>query len=379
MDQTQSTERTQARKKNSRSGRLRQLWRGYWWALVFPALLLIGVCTAAYFGFQDGLRAREAARVAAELQSLDEQFERGIEDLLAGRYDLAQQRAEYILGINPEHEAAIGLLDLALEAMNLPTSTPLPPETATPAPPTPTPDFSSLQGILDSAKTAGENQDYDTAISLCLELRGRAPEFALAEVNDLLYAALRNRGFASILSSNLEQGIYDLTLAERFRPLDDQAASWRRSAAYYLYANSFVGLEWSQAYQSFADLCAAGIWDSCFKFALAAKNFGDELQEEDPCAALVPYEQSLITLPDEELAPTATDAAERCLTATAPLPTETATETLDVTATVTGTGTSDITRTPTPTGSPSATPTTETATDTPTPSPPVPSGTPPGS
>jgi len=371
MDRTQSSEHRKTPKTPSGSGKLRRWLRGYWWALVFPTLLLVGVVGAAFFGYQDGVKAREAARVTAELQSIDDQFDRGVEDLLAGRYDLAIQRAEYILSISPEHEAAVGLLDLALEALNQPTRTPPPPETATPAPPTPTPDLSSLQGILDSARTAADSEDYDTAISLCLELRGRDPEYALADVNDLLYDALRNRGFSTILSGDLEQGIYDLNLAERFRPLDDQAASWRRSAAYYLYANSFIGLEWSQAYQSFADLCAAGIWDSCFKYAVSARSFGDELQEEDPCAALVPYEQSLVTLPDDELVPTATNVAERCLTATASLPTETATGTLEVTGTVAGTF--EVTGTPTPTYTPSMTPSSEMATDTPTPTDPEPS------
>jgi hypothetical protein len=221
-----------------------------------------------------------------------------------------------------------------------------------------------MQGILDSARVAAEGGDYDTAISLALELRGRDPEYALAEINDLLYESLRNRGFSNILNGDLEQGIYDLNLAERFRPLDDQAASWRRSAAYYLYANSFIGLDWSQAYQSFADLCAAGIWDTCFKFALSAHSFGDDLQEEDPCAALVPYEQSLVTLPDDALVPTATHVAERCLTATAPVPTETATSTLAVTETVTEVF--EETVTPTATYTPSLTPSSEMATDTPT-------------
>jgi hypothetical protein len=297
-----------------------------------------------------------------------DQFNLGVEDLTAGRYDLAKQRAEYILSVDPGNEAAIGLLDLALKALNQPTITPTPLITPTKTTPTATPDLSTVENHYEAAADAVGRGDWSAALDLLIDLRAEHPDYRTEEVNQMVYTALRNRGFERILQGNQEQGIYDLSLAERFAPLDNQAASWRRSAEFYLFANSYVGLDWSQAYRWFSDLCGAAIWDSCYKFAISARSYGDLLvATQDSCNALLPYEQSLITLYDNSLVGTATEAANLCLTATAATPTETptleGTETETPTATATNGGieitpTVTSTQTPSPAGS----------TDTPTPS-----------
>jgi hypothetical protein len=89
-------------------------------------------------------------------------------------------------------------------------------------------------------------------------------------------------------------------------------------------------------------------------------NYGDLLvATADPCAAIFQYSNSLITYNNSLLWPTATRAADLCLTATAATPTETETPTLGT-----------PTETPTPTlGGPSPTNTetpTATSTETPT-------------
>jgi hypothetical protein len=225
-----------------------------------------------------------------------------------------------------------------------------------------------MESHFEAAVAAIGRGDWTEALNLFLDLRVEYPEFNTDEVSQMMFTALRNRGYENILQGNLEQGIYDLSLAENFAPLDNQAASWRRSAEFYLFANSYVGLDWSQAYRWFSDLCGAAIWDSCYKFALSAHNYADLLvATADPCGALLPYEQSLITLFNADLAVTATEAANLCLTATAATPTETPTLEGTVTETPTITATSgDIEITPSLT--PTQTPSPEQATNTPTPS-----------
>ena len=61
----------------------------------------------------------------------------------------------------------------------------------------------------------------------------------------MMASSLRNRGMDNFYATRLEQGIYDLALAERFGPLDSQAVSWMNSAAFFIYANSYFGLDWS--------------------------------------------------------------------------------------------------------------------------------------
>jgi hypothetical protein len=196
-------------------------------------------------------------------------------------------------------------------------------------------------------------------------MRARDPAYRLQEVNALMPSALRNRGVEKILQGFLEQGIYDLTLAERFGPLDSTAVSWRQTASFYQLANSYIGLDWPQAVDYFSSLCAGGTWDSCAKYALASMRYGDLLVTDDPCGAILQYSNSLVTYNNQALWPTATRASDLCLTATASTPTETPTATV-------GTPTEGASPTPTPTlaGPATDTPTpTETATETPTPSP----------
>jgi hypothetical protein len=339
-----------------RSRSLRWLW------LVPPtlALALVVGAVSGYFAGSGLAVTEQGTQVALSSQ---EQFDLGVEDLLAGRYELARQRFEYILSIDPNYPAARELLDEALQAMNVPTRTPT--LTPVPASPSPTLDVSSLDGLYAQAQALFDQGDWTGCLRALLAMRARDPAHRLAEVNALMPSALRNRGVEKILQGFLEQGIYDLNLAERFGPLDSTAASWRQTASFYQLANSYIGLDWPLAVDYFSSLCAGGTWDSCSKYALASMRYGDLLVTEDPCGAILQYSNSLITYNNQALWPTATRASDLCLTATASTPTETPTPTV-------GTPTEGATPTWTPTlaGPSTDTPTpTETATETPTPSP----------
>jgi tetratricopeptide (TPR) repeat protein len=342
--------------------------RTYWWIFLFPLFMVIVLGIAGLTGYRSGLKERQVNEVEQEELALLDQFNMGVEDLTAGRYDLAKQRAEYILSVDPDNEAAIGLLDLATKALNQPTITPTSIITPTKTTPTATPDLSSMESHFEAAAAAIGRGDWTEALNLFLGLRVEYPEYRVEEVNQMMFTALRNRGYEKILQGDLEQGIYDLSLAENYAPLDNQAASWRRSAEFYLFANSYVGLDWFQAYRWFSDLCGAAIWDSCYKFALSSRNYADLLvATADPCNALLPYEQSLITLFDADLAVTATEASYMCLTATAGTPTETPTleGTLTETPTITVTNGGIVI---TPSATPTLTPSPTEAIFTPTPS-----------
>jgi hypothetical protein len=158
----------------------------------------------------------------------------------------------------------------------------------------------------------------------------------------MMFIALRNRGMEQIALGLMEEGLYDLSLAERFGPLDRDATFRKTLAEQYLLANSYIGLNWFQAASLFASLCEQGATtDSCPKYAEAAWEYGDLLiNAEDPCAAQEYYNGSLNAVPNSTLEPTATKAAEACLTATAPppvppTPTPTLEGTLEETATET--------------------------------------------
>jgi tetratricopeptide (TPR) repeat protein len=336
----------------------RRLWP---WIIAVLVFLFVVLGIAGIAGYSAGLKIREETGIANAAQISKEQFDAGIEDFLAGRYELARQRIEYVLELDPDYEGASEMLGMVMMELNQPTPTVKPQFSPTPSI---TPDLGSLEGIFGSAQEAFSREDWDSALKYLLILRGEDPEYRLAEVNQMMAAALRDRGMEKLYRGELEQGVYDLNLAERFGPLDSQAISWRNSAAFFMFANSYFGLDWALATDYLGQICVAQIWGACYKYADAAKEYALQLIEEgDFCLASYYMGESLANRDDSALAPTATKVHRVCLTATVTPPTSTPTPTGSVTATFpyessTPTATlSGDTATPTSTYSASATPT----------------------
>ncbi len=358
-------------------GRGRNL--GYWpWIVAGVVLAVVALGASAVTGYLGGEQERVDQKATEQVSLLQEQFDLGVADLQNGRLQIARQRFDYILQVDPNYPSVHDLLDLTLEGLNQPTSTPLPPPTEVVDTPTPTLSVQTLDGLFSAAQGALSQQNWDQTIDILLTLRGKDPEYQLDQVNQMFFGALRNRGMKEILNGEQEQGIYDLTLASRFGALDNQAASWKRTAEFYLYANSYYGLDWQQAATNFSSLCAAGVWDSCYKYAVSAASYGDLLvsRDKDYCAAVDQYDASLTTRDQASLRPTATAAFEACQTATAKPATATPTATVTpgsptvevFTATPSATSVPGATATNTATTAPaSSTPTTAPASATPTP------------
>jgi hypothetical protein len=342
------------------------------WLLGIPLALLFVMGISVTTGYMQGIRTRDETEVVVIAQALKEQMDTGIDDLLAGRHDLARQRFEYVIEKDPNYPGARELLDQTLLALNEPTPTPSPASSPTP---TETPDMTSYDGIFGSAQSAFAREEWATALDLLLILRGSDPYFRVSEVNQLMAISLRNLGMDELLQSLLEQGIYHITLAERFGPLDGQALSWRNSASFYTFANSYYGLDWKLSTEYFGQICAANIWGACRKYGESALEYAKILVKEgDVCQATLFFEIAFAYIINDGVAPTATEVFSLCQTATAPVPTGTITltptpGTFTPTATLPG-----DTPTPTPTGlidsptpnfTPTATPSpTETPTET---------------
>lgn len=321
---------------------------------------------SALLGYKDGDQLRIVLATARMGEVALEQYEIGMTDFNAGRYELALQRFEYILEIEPEFPGVADRVNEILILLNKPTRTASP----TFVTPTSTPLFVSLDALFQGAEEALVRSDWTVVIDTLVNLRGNDLDYRTEDVEGMLYVALRNRGLDRIWQGMQEQGIYDLNRAERFGVLDHEASSWRNSAAFYMTANSYLGIDWSLASQYFSQICAGGTWDSCGKYAFAAMNYAAELAlEEDWCAASHWYDQSLRTFSNNDVAPTATHVAIACMTATAPIPTGTVTMTPTIDLTLT------ISATPTPTATEGAVIDTETPTPTAT-EPLVPSDTP---
>lgn len=309
----------------------RSLFRRLRWVVPLTLGLL---SVAAGLGYLIGTAEQRETR-EGEIQSvISEQFSLGLVDLEEQRYELARQRFEYIIRLDPSFPQAADRLAEALLGLSDPPSFPTAPVAS------PTPNLSPVQTILDSAQAAYADGDWNGAIELLLALRAKDPEFSAVEVDGLMYAALRNRGLRRIsVDKQLEEGIYDLSLAESFAPLDEEADNWRSWAQLYLTANSYFGLNWEQAafYFDVVYRVAPGIRnDVTWKYAYSLQMRALELAGGgDPCAAEEVLDFSLEVLSNEELEPTATEVRNDCRTATAPppapQPTDTPSETLEPT------------------------------------------------
>ncbi len=325
------------------------------WLVAIPIFALVVLSIAVATGYRFGLDEREAKQAQSIAQASQDQFDRGVEDFLAGRYQLAKQRFEYVLEINPDYPQAADMIGKVYEALNEPTPTPSPIASLTP---TETPDLGSFEGIFQSALSVYNRGAWGAALDLLILLRGEAPDYRLDEVNQMMKVALRNRGMDKLFQGEIEQGIYDLNLSERFGPLDSQARSWRQSAQFYLFAKSYYGLDWGLTAEYMGQMCVANIWGACYKYGQAAREYADLLLEEedfDVCKISFYYAESITHIGDQGIAPRATEVGIACMTATAPTPTPTETSTPTETPLATATWVPTGSATPTPSFTPSPT------------------------
>lgn len=331
--------------------------------------LIIILILAVLAGYGSGIGVRRNTQSSVLAQQLNEQFQFALVDIEFGRYSNARQRLEFIIANDPTFPGAREKLTEVLVLINIPTPT------LTPVPTT-TPDFTGAEQAFTRAQQLIAAQDWPGDISALDEMRKLDPNYQTSLVDGMYYFALRNYGYNLITSQgNLEGGIYQLTLAERFGPLDRDSNGLREGARYYLIGASFWELDWEQAIYYFDQVYRgwSGLWDgtmtSTERYHFAAMRYADQLLEDgQACDAVSYYEAAQAIAPLDALASEAYEAAY----STCYPPTEAVTPTLSTPITPT-LGGPTVTPTDTQPGPPPVTdtlaPPTETPTETPTPTP----------
>jgi tetratricopeptide (TPR) repeat protein len=364
-----------AKKPSSRNPahkKRRQIWKPLLLALGVAVIFGLATLGGALAGYRSGVNERQSAAAEQAVLSLEEQYNLAIEDLAVGHFEVAKQRLEYILAIDPAYPGATDRLAEAL-AILYATATPSPlPPTITP---TPTRDPRPVQDLFSQAQSLVIGELWDQAIDTLLAVRQADPTHQVARLDGLLYISLRQRGVNKIINQgNLEGGAYDLALAERFAPLDVQANSWRELARLYLFGSSFWEVLPEQAVLYFSQVAAAapGLRDSsgitaAERYRMALVQYGDQLAGKGEwCAAQEQYEISLSLGIDGAVQEKRDNAALQCSppTPTQGLASETPTPTLPVGVTPSPTWPVIPTATNTaPAGEPSSTPAPPTATE----------------
>ena len=347
--------------------------------LAFASVLVVGAASG-YLSAQETLRRQYADQAVLDL---GEQYNLALGDLQDGRYQVAQQRFEFILKQDASYPGAAEGLTQAIQVLYA-TATP----SAIPASPTPTPtrDLRPAQDLLAEARSQAAGGEWAAVIETLNNLRREDTAYQVAQVDGLLYIALRQRGVQKIQAeANLGGGIYDLTLAEGFGPLDGEALSLRLYARLYLIGSSFWEVLPEQAVYYFGQVAAgapylrdASGWTAAARYQASIVQYGDWFAKAgDWCAAQVQYELGLSMGGDETTRQKAEEAALQCAPPTetpeatgtetlTPTPTETPTPTNPFEPTATSTQPGEITPTPSPTN-PGTTPPGDVPTQTPTP------------
>ena len=279
-------------------------------------LLIVGL--GIFGGYRVGINIRVTREKELVTQQLSDQFSRALVDIQFGSYSAAQQRLEYIIKIDPSFPGAMEKLTEVMVLSTVPTATPVV---------SPTPelivDDTNYEGLLAQAQQLIAAGQWQNALTVLDTLRAKDSTFHTVAVDGMYYFALRNLGVDLIKAGNLEGGIYELTLAERFAPLDNTAHVLRDNARWYNTAASFWELDWKLASEYFYQLNGSGIWDGTMtateRYRIAAMRYGDQLfGQGDYCSAYDQYQaaQAAGSL-DEQAAKNANQAYQACYPPTA--------------------------------------------------------------
>ena len=344
----------------------RRSWRWLLYAVLGLLLLSSIGLGSGYGGYLSAIDLRLGFQATQVNEEAQRQYDLGMQDILEGRFDLARQRFEYVIQLNPNFPGITEALAQVLLEINT-TATP----TIAPTPTlSPTPDMRGQEDLYLQAREDMAGAHWSAAIDTLLTLRKRFPEYMTVEVDGLLYVALRNRGVQKIsLEADLEGGSYDLTLAQGFGPLDVEAQNWRDWAEFYTRGASFWDVDWQQAVYYFSQLAqiAPNLMDASRltaieRYTLALIGYGDWLARQELwCDAQEQYQLSFNLRDNPEVQPTASYVAEQCAN---PQPSSG------------GAGEVTLTPTLTPPGGGVATPTNPSPAATPTPTNPPPAATP---
>jgi len=297
--------------------------------------VLVLFCAASIFttagigalgGYRSGLQEYERQQSLLVTQSLQEQYVLGVQDLDAKRFDLARQRFEYVLERDPGFPGAAEKL---IQVMQIEFATATPTQLPPTATLTPTPDLRPVQDLFSEAQNVYAQKNYSQVIDVLLSLRKADPGYQVVNVDSLLFRSLRNRGLQKIREeSNLEGGMYDLALAERFGPLDRDAENWRNLARLYVIGSGFWEVYPEQAVYYFSQVASAapGLrdgsgWTAAGRLWASLVQYGDWLAaREEWCLAEDKYEAALAMRNDGDLQGKASDAQLMCSPPTSTLP-----------------------------------------------------------
>lgn len=349
--------------ESSKENRQKTPRKNSWWIIGGLVGMLLVIFLGALIGYQSGIQRRLKQEKSTVMLRAADQYERGVIDLAEGRYQIAQERFLYVIQLNPTYPGvAEKLREVSVIINTLATPTPLPSPTSSVPTATPTQDYRGAEELYQSVIQLMTDKQWDESIQTMDSLREKYLDYRPIDVDGLYYIALRNRGVQKILSEgNLEPGIYDLSLAERFAPLDADANGYRTWARLYLTGASFWDINWEQVVYYFSQIQPAypnlrdgSGFTATERYRIGLYKYGDQFWAVgEYCQAKEYYQVSLDLRYDEQVEGALKRAAEECEKASEP-PSEPEQPPTEMTPTTTATpeGEPPVEETPMPTETP---------------------------
>jgi LCP family protein required for cell wall assembly len=359
--------------------RLRRIGFGVIGIFLVILFLLLSSTVGGLAGYMTGQAELQLGGAIQASLDIHEQYQLARNDFQSGNLDVARQRYEWIINQDPSYPgAADGLSQVLAILYATATPTPIPPTIT----PTPTRDLRPVQDLFSNAQSLFTGESWQETIDTIVNLRQTDPDYEVVEVDRMLFISLRNLGVDKIYQiGDLEGGLYDLSLAEKFSPLDVKAKAAREWARLYVIGLGFweaypeqAVFYFSQVASALPSLRDASGWSAIERLRSSWIQWGDQLfTQESWCDSQNKYEQAALIRMDNQLQVKLDLAILKCTP-----PTQTITQTTTLTATLTETPTLTLQPTFVVTSSPSAT-VTVTSTPSPTmglPTPPSPTASP---
>jgi len=255
------------------------------WRVILVGLfvLILFAASGAGIGYAAGIQQRLVQQNQQKLVTAATHFNYGVGAMLQNNYEVAQIQFEYVLKIMPDFP---GLREKYTQTMvelakkNLPTPTPAA---------TPTPDKRGVEALFAQAQQEVNSKNGTAAVKTLDTLRNQDIKYRTLEVDALYYMALRFSGLDKISRlADQEGGLYDLTLASRFAPLDHEALQYANWARNYVTAISYWNVNWEKVvyYLSQVYTASPGLQDSKgisarMRYIEALYRYGDVLMAND--------------------------------------------------------------------------------------------------
>ncbi len=289
-----------------------------WIFLGILLMIALGI-GGGYLGYKMAINARQAEYSRKSKMAAAEQYQMALADIEQGKYANAKTRLDYVLKVDQNYPGGFETLQQVQLAL-YPTASPTPVITATPEP-TPTVDNRGNEELFQSIQQLMYSQNWEAAIQQINVLRDRDINYRGLEVDGMYYIALRNFGIQQINNGYLENGVYNIALAEALGPIDTYTDGMRDAARSYLSGAGFWEINWPKAleYYSNAAMTYPNLFDRATmltanqRYAEASFEVANlYIISEDYCGAIPYFNQGLPIAGTEPLQMTATAVYLKC-------------------------------------------------------------------